>query len=38
MQDPGEEMFALPQRTLPSSWYMMDKVFQSKIDTITSDT
>lgn len=38
IQDPGEEMFKLPSRTLPSAWPMMDKVFQSRADTTPSET
>jgi len=38
IQDPGEEMFVLPNRTLPSAWLMMGQVFQSKMDTTTSET
>lgn len=38
IQDPGEKMFQLSQRTLPSAWPMMDKIFQSKTDTTTSET
>ncbi len=38
IQDPGEEMFQLSERTLPSGWTMMDKIFQSKFDTVSSES
>lgn len=38
IQDQGEEMFQLSERDLPSAWPMMGDVFQSKTDTVTSET
>lgn len=38
IQDPGEEMFVLTERSLPSAWSMMDTIFQSVQDTASSES